>query len=314
MTYNPHTGMLWQVNVGGDNCIYELNPVSKVSTGNKICPAFGTSERGLAYDPKTDTYYAGSWNDGVINHFAPDGTILDSAYVGLGISGLAYNPESGHLFVMTNGVGSYDVYVLDAQPGVYPVLGGFDIAGLGDYEQAGLEIDCLGNLWAVNQVTQQVIVADSGETGVCDLDIPWLWVLPDQLNLPWGKSQPLAYVTVANDLLPGTYEAHLRIVYDGPYGDLIVPVTLTVIGDNDGDGIPDAIDPDDDNDGVPDVDDAFPFDPSEWLDTDGDGIGNNADPDDDNDGLPDASDPYPLDPLLPFGALPSRGGWRAIVH
>ena len=99
MTYNPFTKTLWQVNVGGDNCIYELDPVTKTSTGNKICPAFGTSERGLAFDPQTNTYYAGSWNDGIINHFAPDGTILDSENIGLNISGLAFNPGTGHLFV-----------------------------------------------------------------------------------------------------------------------------------------------------------------------------------------------------------------------
>ena len=78
MTYNPFTHMLWQVNVGGDNCIYELDPATRVSTGNRICPAFGTSERGLALDPLSNTYYAGSWNDGIINHFAPDGTIIDT--------------------------------------------------------------------------------------------------------------------------------------------------------------------------------------------------------------------------------------------
>ncbi len=48
--------------------------------------------------------------------------------------------------------------------------------------------------------------------------------------------------------------------------------------DFDGDGIPDATDPDDDNDGVDDVDDAFPFDPNESVDSDGDGIGDNSDP------------------------------------
>ena len=52
--------MLWRVNVGGDNCIYELDPQARVATGNRICPAFGTSERGLAYDVVTDTFYAGS--------------------------------------------------------------------------------------------------------------------------------------------------------------------------------------------------------------------------------------------------------------
>ncbi|MGB1979789.1 MAG: BspA family leucine-rich repeat surface protein [Flavobacteriaceae bacterium] len=57
--------------------------------------------------------------------------------------------------------------------------------------------------------------------------------------------------------------------------------------DQDGDGIPDPLDPDDDNDGVPDRTDTFPYDPNETQDTDSDGIGDNADPDDDNDGYSD---------------------------
>jgi hypothetical protein len=65
--------------------------------------------------------------------------------------------------------------------------------------------------------------------------------------------------------------------------------------DIDGDGVPDANDPDKDNDGFDNDDDAFPLDASEWLDTDGDGIGNNSDTDDDGDGLVDAQDEYPLD-------------------
>ena len=44
---------------------------------------------------------------------------------------------------------------------------------------------------------------------------------------------------------------------------------------------------DSDGDGVPDDEDAFPEDPTEWVDTDGDGTGNNADLDDDDDGLTD---------------------------
>jgi len=44
---------------------------------------------------------------------------------------------------------------------------------------------------------------------------------------------------------------------------------------------------DSDGDGVPDVEDAFPYDPTEWIDTDRDGMGNNEDLDDDNDGMPD---------------------------
>jgi hypothetical protein len=42
-----------------------------------------------------------------------------------------------------------------------------------------------------------------------------------------------------------------------------------------------------DGDGYKDSQDAFPNDPTEWLDTDGDGKGNNADTDDDGDGIKD---------------------------
>ncbi|MGD8523304.1 MAG: fibronectin type III domain-containing protein [Desulfobacterales bacterium] len=59
----------------------------------------------------------------------------------------------------------------------------------------------------------------------------------------------------------------------------------------------DSID-DSDGDGVADDEDAFPFDPDEWLDTDNDGTGNNADDDDDDDGIPDDWEiQYGLDPL-----------------
>ena len=53
---------------------------------------------------------------------------------------------------------------------------------------------------------------------------------------------------------------------------------------------------DTDGDGVSDGDDAFPSDPSEWIDTDEDGVGNNADTDDDGDGVEDDLDDYPTDP------------------
>ncbi len=53
--------------------------------------------------------------------------------------------------------------------------------------------------------------------------------------------------------------------------------------------------PDIDRDGVPDARDAFPSDPSEYLDTDGDGIGNQVDGDSDGDGVEDSTDGSPLD-------------------
>ena len=62
-------------------------------------------------------------------------------------------------------------------------------------------------------------------------------------------------------------------------------LTVPVINDVDGDGVPDS-------------QDAFPGDPNEWIDTDADGVGNNADMDDDNDGMQDTWEiANGLDPL-----------------
>jgi len=71
---------------------------------------------------------------------------------------------------------------------------------------------------------------------------------------------------------------------------------LPVLGDNDGDGIADAYDPDDDNDGIPDELDMFPLDPTENADQDGDGTGDNTDPDRDGDGVPNDQDKFPNNP------------------
>ena len=231
MTYNPFTNMLWQVNVGGDNCIYELDPAAMISTGRKICPAFGTSERGLAFDPLTNTYYSGSWNDGILNHFAADGTMLDSYNVGLGIAGLAFNPGTGHLFVMAAASGP-DIFVLDTNNS-YEIIGAYYVkdAGsmvFGGYGQAGLEIDCDGNLWAVNQYSQMVYKFASGETGACDYTSSWLSAAPSTGGIAAGGQAAATASVDATGLPIGTYDAYLRVVGDTPYSDRIVPVTLDV--------------------------------------------------------------------------------------
>jgi hypothetical protein len=229
MTFNYLTGKLWQVNVGGDNCIYEMDPVSKLSTGAKICPAFGLSQRGLAYDPVSDTYFAGSWNDSTIKRFGPDGAIVQSVNVGLAIAGLAYNPATGHLFVTANDDAGYDVYVVDVNAG-YAVIGGFDIAGLGDFEQAGLEVSCDGHLWAVNQATRSVMEVESAEIGVCDWGgISWLTLSPSSGAVLAGANLPVSFTLDATGVATGTQRALVRIDNDTPYGSLVISVTMNVV-------------------------------------------------------------------------------------
>jgi hypothetical protein len=225
LAYNPLTGSLWQVNVGGDNCIHEVT-----SGGSKICPAFGVSQRGLAYDPTTDTFYSGSWNDAIIYHFDADGTLLDSKNVGLNIAGLAFNPATGHLFTAVNSGAGFDIYVLDVHNN-YAIVGGFDIAGLGSYQQAGLALDCTGLLWAANSVAKIVIAATSGESGVCDwAEIPWLTELPPSGTVAVTETAVISLTFDATALPPATYQGHLRITHDTPYAVTPVAVTLIVTG------------------------------------------------------------------------------------
>ena len=90
--YNPRTEKLWRVNVGGDDCIYELDPAARVATGNKICPAFGRRSAVSRTTSCTDTFYSGLV-DGR-RHSAlrrARGRMLDSAYVAVPVSGLAFN-------------------------------------------------------------------------------------------------------------------------------------------------------------------------------------------------------------------------------
>ncbi len=230
MTYNPLTGMLWQMNVGGNNCIHELDPNNLVSTGNVICPGWIAAQRGLAYDPTTDTYFAGSWNDLMIHHFAADGTMLDEVNVGLAIAGLAYNPDTEHLFAMVNNSPN-PVYVLDAANN-YALVGQFNVAGFTDFGGAGLEMDCEGNLWAVDQNMQTVYQFQSGETTtMCSFGVPWLSEDPITGTVASLATQPIAITfdaSVPEVTQPGQYYAQLKILHDTPYELANVPVTMTV--------------------------------------------------------------------------------------
>ena len=238
--FNSLTGMMWNVAVGGDNCIYELDPVSLQQTGNTICgsPWTGTSQRGLAFDQGGNTFFVGGWNEFTIYHIDLDGNVIDSSNVGLPISGMAYSAANGHLLVMSNQPAGQDVVVFDAlnnydEIGSFQVLDGGSPA-FGDFEQAGIEFDCIGSLWAVNQITQVMYQVESGETASCEVDIPWFDVDPDEGTVPPAAGSggtnpfPVAATWDAGSLLPGLQQAQLAVKTDTPHQVPAIPVTLTV--------------------------------------------------------------------------------------
>jgi len=242
MAYNPFTGTLWQINVGGDYCIYELDPVSLTSTGRKVCPEPALSLRGLAFDPLTNTFIAGTWNyGGYVFRISMEGEYYEMKQVNLPISGLAFNPGTGHLFALINtdstaGSGAFDVYVLDPAQD-YAIIGAFNVGGsttvMDANGQAGLGVSCDGTLWAVDQSATMVYGFESGETGWCDFTADWLTVTPETGTAAAGGDVALTLNIDMTGLPTGSYDAHLQAAAYTPYADPMSGVHVDLLANND---------------------------------------------------------------------------------
>lgn len=226
LAYDLMRGVFWQVDVGGEGCIHEMDSQSAAFTGVKICPQTAHALRGLALDAHSRTFYGGSWVDGIIYHFDEQGQVLDSVSTGLNLAGMAVNPTTGHLFILSNASVGYDVYVVDVRRG-YQVLGGFDLEGMTDFGQGGLELDDQGNLWAVDQKSGDVFQFASGEQNpTAFADVGWLTVAPMQGNLAVMTSTPIQVTVDARTLTPGMHYAHVMVNENTPYSP--VPLTIAV--------------------------------------------------------------------------------------
>ena len=221
--------MLWQVNVGGDNCLFEMDPITKVVTGNKICGPWESPARaGLRL---RDGYLLRRrLNDDLLYHLDSAGNLLDSVYVGLGIAGLAYNPTTRHLFAVTQGANPWDVWVFEPQAD-YAVLGGFRVTD-GGVPILGFDAPARSRLrrppLAQHDRFRHRLRFESGETGWCVNDIPWLSETPrkDALSLGLAPGHRLVRLIRPASRPP----AGLAHLLDG-YADLVapVPVDFTVL-------------------------------------------------------------------------------------
>jgi subtilisin family serine protease len=239
MAFDPTRGWVWQVNVGGDNGIYGLDPftgdVMDVITGS---PWDDISQRGLAYDPDADVFYIGGWNEGIVYRVAgpswptPGETLSQCFPDDPNIAGLAYNRAFGALWMTTNSE-SDTIWLIDAAScGVgytlpFPDGGGF----LG----AGIELDVVGNLWVASQMGDAYLV-DSGLPVFSD--VPWLSATPTEGVVNPGKSKTITLTADAAGLDLGTYSAMFVLTTDDPLASAVpVPVTLTVAEDVPGDDV-----------------------------------------------------------------------------
>jgi subtilisin family serine protease len=223
-------GLIWQLNVGGDNGIYGLDPsdgtVVTTITGS---PWSGISQRGLAYDPAEDVFYVGGWNEGIVyrvagpTHATPGETLNQCSPADQAIAGLAWNPAFGLLWQATNSE-SDTVYLLD--PATCETVRALPHPDPG-YNAGGLELDPAGNLWMISMGSGTVYLVESGLPNYSDA--PWLTVSPASGTVAPDESAAVDVTIDTTGLAPGIYRAAVVITTNDEDSSLaLLPVTLTV--------------------------------------------------------------------------------------
>ena len=220
---------IWQVNVGGDNGIYKLDPeTGQVLVSISSSPWADISQRGLAYNENDDTFYIGGWNDDIIYKFKGEtwdrpGEVIDSWPMPVGIAGLAYHPKANVLAVTNNGSPS-KIYFVD--PDSHGVILELAHPGSGDYTGAGCEFGPCGNLWVSSQNDGYMYLV---ETGLGPIDVGWLSWAPADGAVPAGGSVDITVTLDSSELKPGIHEGSVTLfTNDIENPMIIVPVTATV--------------------------------------------------------------------------------------
>ncbi len=247
MAFDDNIGMLWQLSVdapdGYASHIIEIDPKTMKLTGENILVPSPQSERGLAYDPTTDTWYAGGFvsqrghrSTGSIYHFDSSGKLLNHVTgLNIPVEGLAYNSYTGHLFVLPTSpvyppLLEHSVYILDPAND-YALVGTLDIPGF-DPNLAlagpGMDYDCNGHLWISDMVDHEVWEVNSGESGWCAVKhIPWLTLAPGSGTVAQGADSQVTLTVDGTGQKPfTTSQAHLELIGDTPYPAPAIPIIV----------------------------------------------------------------------------------------
>jgi len=231
MAFDRARGLIWQVNVGGDNGIYGIDPadgsVAQIITGS---PWSDTSQRGLAYDPAADVFYIGGWNEGIVyrvagpSHPTPGETLSQCLPADPNISGLAWNGSFNLLWEQTNS-DTDTIFLID--PATCETVRALDHPDGGGFGGAGIETDVVGNLWITGQNSGNAYLLESGLPTFSD--VPWLSVSPTDGTVPVDGNQPLTVSVDSTGLSSGVYHAIVVVQTNDPdHANFQVPVTLVV--------------------------------------------------------------------------------------
>jgi PKD repeat protein len=221
---------IWQVNVGGNNGIYKLDPGSGAVLGSISGSVWtGISQRGLAYNSNDDTFYIGGWNEDIIYKIKGEswdtpGQIIEQWSMPVSIAGLAYHPAANVLAVTVNAAPDM-IYFVDAAS--HAVIAQFRHPYNGDYAGAGCEFGPDGNLWVASQDNNTMYLVETGLGPIGSGD--WLSWQPAEGSVPAGGSVPITVTVDSEKLNSGLHEGNVVLTTSDIENPLIVvPVTLQV--------------------------------------------------------------------------------------
>lgn len=142
------------------------------------------------------------------------------------------------------------------------------------------------------RLNEKSILSAQGSESPFNYPLTYTWSIKEA---PTDAKVLLATPNDVNCFITVDAEGSYKISLEVSDGQNRVSKDVDIIADLDGDGVLSGVDNDNDGDGIINANDAFPNDPSEFLDADSDGNGNFIQQDEDKDGVDDYLDDYPFD-------------------
>ncbi len=213
MTYDGR--YIWQVNVGGDNDLYQWDPYTGAVVGTISDPTGYwdyISQRGVGYDAALDIFYIGGWNDNLIYEIKgqswdnPGEIIRAWSDPFGGLAGISFDPARRTVWCTESGT---DNTIWEFDPATSTISNVYTFTSLGDYALAGCEIDANGLLWFVsmNQLKAYAIEIPGGATPV------GVAIVPPTVTIPANACTTITLVSSGLGA-PGIYDFDIVITYD----------------------------------------------------------------------------------------------------